>query len=136
MILAQANAVQAAFLHQAWILGVVILGLFLGPMTAVYVSGRRQKREVVQGEEFVTKSACALTNHALRQEVSVLKGDLGLLRNRVDTVESDVNRSIRELRSEVMTALTGLRGEVTQLVQAVGRLQGQIELDRRRDERS
>ena len=136
MFFAQANAVNPTWLQQMWIFGVVIAGLIVGPMTAVWISGRRQKREVVQGEEFVTKTTCQPSQADLQVENGKVKVDVTQVRTRIDTVETTINRSIRELRQEIMTELGGLRGEVTMLVRAVGQLQGQIELDRRRDERS
>jgi chromosome segregation ATPase len=120
MLLAQASAVEPAWLHQAWIFAVIIAGLFAGPAVTLWVANRKQRREVVQGEEYVVKGTCGMLHAHSEQRFQELD-------QRVKRLESDVSTAIRELRNEISGQLAGMRQDIQLLVRAVGQLEGRVE---------
>ena len=108
MILAQASAVEPAWLHQAWLFWLAIGGLLLTPAVSIWIARQKQKREVVQGDEFVTKAMCGMVHKQTEDRINELRG-------RVDRLESDVSRGLHELRSDIQL-----------LVRAVGQLEGVV----------
>lgn len=115
MILGQASAVEPLYLHQTWIFWMAIFAALGSPVATIWVAARKQKREVTQGEEFVTKPVCAMATKHIEDRIAAVDARQADLRARVDRIESEVANMFQALRADIQL-----------LVRAVGQLEGKL----------
>jgi hypothetical protein len=126
-LLAQAGQVDPTWLHNAWIVAVIVVSLAAGPLTTWLTARRTQKREVQRAETYVTSETCGLLRREIGTRLQTAQDELGRHRARLDALESGLPQKLDALRLELRQEIAGVRADTQQLIRALGRMQGQMD---------